>query len=90
MPITFIEVAACKKPVISCRLPAYIGTFADKYFRMVEPGNINELSDAIVEELNGNVTGNTKNMIKARRVVEKKYDEKIYIQGLLNIYTSLI
>jgi len=89
-PMTFIEASACEKPVISCRLPAYMDTFAEKYFRMVKPGNINELSDAIVEELNGNVTGNTKNMIKARRVVEKKYDEKIYIQGLLNIYTSLI
>ena len=86
----FIEAAACEKPVISCRLPAYMDTFAEKYFRMVKPGNINELADAIVEELNGDKNGKAKNLIKARRVVEQKYDEKIYTKELLNIYASLV
>src|SRR5262249_39561715 len=31
-PVTFLEAAACERPVISCHLPSYQGTFADEYF----------------------------------------------------------
>lgn len=89
-PVTFIEAAACEKPVISCRLPAYLGTFAEKYFRMVDSENIGELADIMVEELNSDNTDRREKLIKARRAVEQEYDEKIYIKGLLNIYTSIV
>jgi glycosyltransferase involved in cell wall biosynthesis len=39
-PVTFLEAAACECPVISCRLPAYGGTFAEEYFDMVSPDDL--------------------------------------------------
>lgn len=89
-PFTFLEAAACKRPVISCRLPSYRDTFAERYFRMVELGSIVELADAIVEEVNKDPAQRTRFLSEARRVVEREYDESIYIKRLLNIYRKLV
>jgi glycosyltransferase involved in cell wall biosynthesis len=45
-PVTFLEAAACERPVITCRLPSYENTFAEKYFRMVSSDSIEELMTA--------------------------------------------
>ena len=37
LPVTFMEAAACERPVVTSRLPSYMGTFAERYFLMVEP-----------------------------------------------------
>jgi len=89
-PFTFLEAAACKRPVISCRLPSYRDTFAERYFRMVEPGSIVELADAIVEVLNEDPTRRSDMLSEARLVVEQKYDESIYATRLFKIYRDLV
>ena len=89
-PVTFLEAAACERPVISIRLPSYQGTFAERYFRMVEPGEVTDLANAIVELIN-QPSGQTARLLsEARRVVEQEYNESIYIQRLLDIYREFV
>lgn len=44
---TLQEAAACERPFISALLPEYRGTFVEKYGRMVAPGDLGGLADAI-------------------------------------------
>jgi glycosyltransferase involved in cell wall biosynthesis len=91
-PITFQEAAACERPVISVRLPAYERTFAERYFSMVEPGDVSQLVQAITRFVNatGEEMDRWQQMLsQARREVEQAYDEQVYIKGLLDIYQGL-
>jgi glycosyltransferase involved in cell wall biosynthesis len=88
-PVTFLEAAACERPVISCQLPAYAGTFAEDYFRMVSPNDPAELSDAIVEFVNQGRAGSLKPLSELRQLVCQQYDEKIVADRLLDIYSRL-
>lgn len=91
-PITFQEAAACERSVISVRLPAYEGTFAERYFSMVESGDMAQLAEAITRFVNA--TDEEKNRRKqllsqARREVEDKFNETLYIKRLIEIYKQL-
>lgn len=46
-PVSFLEAAACKRPVISSILPAYSGVFPPDTFWMVPSKNSHELSHAM-------------------------------------------
>ena len=89
-PVTFLEAAACECPVISCRLPAYAGTFAEEYFRLVSPDDPNELTDAIVEFLNHNCIVSRRRLSALRQIVCRDYDERIVSERLCNIYLNLL
>ena len=88
-PVTFLEAAACERPVITCRLPSYRDTFAERCFRMVEPGKVTDLADAIVEVINEGPSQRARLLSEARQVVEKEYDEAISAKRLMQIYREL-
>lgn len=88
-PVTFLEAAACERPVISCRLPAYAGTFAEEYFHLVSSEDLSELSDAIVEFVNQNHTESRTRLAEVRRIVCRDHDERIAAGRLLDIYHKL-
>ena len=88
-PVTFFEAAACERPVISVQLPAYAGTFAETYFRMVEPTHLSSLSDALVELVNDREGRPASTLAAARRAVQQEYDESMSRRRLLDIYTQL-
>ena len=88
-PVTFLEAASCECPVISCRLPAYDGTFAEEYFHLVSPDDLSELSDAIVKFVNQNCTASRERLSELRQIVCRDYDEEIMAGRLLDIYYKL-
>jgi glycosyltransferase involved in cell wall biosynthesis len=88
-PLTFLEAAACECPVISCRLPAYAGTFSEEYFKLVSPNGLSELSEAIVEFVNQNRAADHGRLAELRRIVCRDHDERIVAERLLDIYLQL-
>jgi glycosyltransferase involved in cell wall biosynthesis len=89
-PVTFLEAAACERPVITHRLPSYVGTFAEKHFHLVEPGNPAELADAIAEVLNEAPARRAPRLAQARQIVRQQHDESVCINRLLQLYRSLL
>jgi glycosyltransferase involved in cell wall biosynthesis len=86
-PVSFMEAAACEKPVISSRLPAYQGTFAEKYFDMVEPGDVDGLARAMIKRMNEPEDHFC--LEKARQEVIADYDESVSWKKLETIYRRL-
>jgi glycosyltransferase involved in cell wall biosynthesis len=87
-PVTFLEAAACECPVITCALPGYENTFVERYFRMVQTDRKEDLSQAIIAELNQE-SHSRHQLSGARLEVIEHYSESIYITRLLAIYESL-
>jgi glycosyltransferase involved in cell wall biosynthesis len=87
-PITFLEAAASEKPLITNYLPSYENTFARDFFRIVDDGSIARLAQSIYEELEVAPTPQDK-LQAAHRMVEKDFDEKHYMNRLVEIYTGL-
>ncbi|MGC8490865.1 MAG: glycosyltransferase [Syntrophobacteraceae bacterium] len=88
LPVTFLEAAACEKPVISILLPSYAKTFAEKLLMMVGPGSDN-LTDAIVCFINGGAGDVQARMKEARRIVLNDFNECTYMARLNNAYLDL-
>jgi glycosyltransferase involved in cell wall biosynthesis len=88
-PVTFMEAAACERPVISCRLASYSGTFAERYFCMVPPGEVGELADAMVTTAKESPGDRAELLAEARRVVVLEYDEAVLVKRLLGFYQEL-
>jgi glycosyltransferase involved in cell wall biosynthesis len=66
LPVTFFEVAACKRPVISSDLPDYKGTFDDSFI-MVPPKDARLLAQALRTCL-------TENPEQTQQRVEKAFE----------------
>ncbi len=84
-PVTFIEAAACCRPVVSCRLPAYEGTFAQEFFQFV-PRGADALADAMCGELSRPVEKSAELRSSARDLVVKHFDESVTSTKLLRLY----
>jgi len=90
-PVTLAEAALCNVPVVTCLLPAYQNTFAEKYFRTVETGNIKALQEAIVAEIKNFGSVEQRNRIlKATQEAKDYFDENIYKNRITNLYKDLI
>ena len=89
-PVTFLEAAACECPLVTCRLPAYEGTFATRYFHIVDEGNIEALANAFVEEINGKTGATPKMLSEARQWICVNYDETNSMNRLIDIYETLL
>ena len=85
-PVTFLEAAACERPVITVRLPAYVGTFAEHYFHLVDPGDLAALSGAMVEVANAYPARAADGLAEARLLVEREYDQSVSRARLRGIY----
>jgi glycosyltransferase involved in cell wall biosynthesis len=88
-PVTFLEAAASGTPVISTGLPAYEGTFVERYFTLVEPGRIDQLADALATFVNESSEARSVAVDEARRTVVRDFDEAVVADRLLDIYKSL-
>jgi glycosyltransferase involved in cell wall biosynthesis len=88
-PVTFLEAAACETPVISCRLPSYAGTFAEKCFRLVDYGDVNALAAALAEFMRATSGERKKGVAEARLVVEQEFSEAVAKGRLLQCYNQL-
>jgi glycosyltransferase involved in cell wall biosynthesis len=88
-PITLLEAAACERSVITCGLPSYRDTFAEECFHMARPDSIEDLANAIIEYTREDPARRAILLAKARKEVEQKYDESIYIKRIQEIYSSL-
>jgi glycosyltransferase involved in cell wall biosynthesis len=88
-PVTFLEAAACKCPVITNRLPSYEGTLAEKYFRLVEAANTNALAEAIAEAVNGIETAPSASLDEARDLVKNEFSEAASAERLMAIYNDV-
>jgi len=89
-PVTFMEAAACERPVITCRLPSYQGTFAEKYFYMVEPENVAALAETIVKAASQDPADRAERLSEARRVAVQEYDESVSARRLLELYQVVV
>jgi glycosyltransferase involved in cell wall biosynthesis len=91
-PVTFIEAAACERMVITCKQQSYEGTFAEKYFRMVEAGNAEALTDAIVDLLNETPSQREQRLVRLselRQFVLREYDETVFSRRLSELYREI-
>jgi glycosyltransferase involved in cell wall biosynthesis len=89
-PVSFIEAAACERAVVSCALPAYHGTFAENFFHMVPPGDEERLAEAMADELQIESPERSSKLARARRVVQRDYDETGSASKLLNLYQRVL
>jgi glycosyltransferase involved in cell wall biosynthesis len=90
-PITFLEAAACEKQVITCRLPSYTGTFVEDYYKLVTPGDVSGLTEAMIDIVNSdNIELDRQSLLKAHNIVERCYTEQLYLTRLLTVYHQLI
>lgn len=89
-PVTFIEAAACERPVITCDLPAYRGTFAEKCFFLVEPGNVDQLTETMVSLADKSGREWAGRVTEARRIVLEEYDEAKCAEELIAHYRRLL
>jgi L-malate glycosyltransferase len=88
-PITFQEAAACRCLLISNRLPAYEGTFAERFFPMVASGDENGLSELMVESVLGLAEGRTRLPPEAREEILRHFDERETARRLLEAYDTI-
>src|SRR4030095_7724162 len=91
-PVTFVEAAACERRVITGKLPSYAGTFAEQYFRMVEPDDVEALAHAIAELLSETAAQQMKRKDKLselRLLVAREYDESVFARRLSDLYKDV-
>lgn len=88
-PVTFIEAAACCCRVVSCRLPAYEGTFAEEFFTMVEPANSDQLAPVLADELNRPQDADDSGLIAAQERMTREFDEAICAERLISLYREV-
>ena len=89
-PVTFMEAAACECPVISVDLPAYGGELAQKFFRLVAPGDVGALAAAIRDQIDTGPRANSDSLRPARALVVREYDQSVSATRLLEHYADLL
>jgi glycosyltransferase involved in cell wall biosynthesis len=87
-PVTFLEAAACERTVISVGLPAYSETFAEEYFRLVPPGDLKELADAMIQVVNDGPA--LECLAAGREAVVRSFSEEESASRLMGIYDRLV
>ncbi len=87
-PVTFLEAAACEKPVISILLDSYKGTFAEQVFKLDSNMDAMRLAELMLEAYED---GRNHRFLleEARQIVVHQFNEQEYITHLLKIYKDL-
>ncbi len=88
-PVTLLEAAACECQVITNLLPGYKNSLIERYFRLVRSGEKEELSKAIISELNQEFAF-AQQLSHAREEVTANYSESAYITRLMAVYDTLL
>ena len=85
-PVTFLETAACERPLLTCDQPAYRGTFVESFAHFVRKDDVNALAGRLVEVLNTPAVAEREALARARQVVCRDYDETESCRRFLRIY----
>jgi glycosyltransferase involved in cell wall biosynthesis len=86
--ITLMEAALCERPLISCGLLGYRGTFVERYARLVPPGDTEGLAEAMVDVIE--LSPPKRSFLEeARRAVESEYSYEGFIEKLEAINEGL-
>jgi len=88
-PVSFIEAAAAGKPVLTCDLPAYRDTFAEKYFYYLKQNNVEALKNGLIEMVNNQSKQDTFLRKEMMKWVQENYDEEVSKKNLIKIYHFL-
>ncbi|MFN6487962.1 MULTISPECIES: glycosyltransferase family 4 protein [unclassified Nostoc] len=88
-PSTLIEAVACERPVITCDLLAYRGTFIEEFCTLVESENPTALAEAMIKVVNQPPQEREVHLAQARQVIVEQYDEAILQKRLFQIYEDL-
>ncbi len=88
-PSTLIEAVACERPVITCDLLAYRGTFIEEFCTLVEPENPEVLAEAMIKVVNQPPQEREAHLAQARQVIVEQYDEAILQKRMFQIYEEL-
>ena len=86
---TLIEAVACERPVITCDLSAYRGTFIEEFCTLVEPENPDALAEAMIKVVNQPPQEREAHLAQARQVIVEEYDEAILQKRIFQIYEDL-
>lgn len=87
-PVSFIEAASCECSVVSNKLPAYEGTLAEEFFRLVPPNDVNKLTEAVVDALSND--DRRANLTAARERVRTQFDERFSKAQLIEVYRQAV
>ncbi|WP_414575288.1 glycosyltransferase family 4 protein [Anabaena sp. CCY 9402-a] len=88
-PSTLIEAVACERPVITCDLLAYRGTFIEEFCTVVEPENPEALAKAMIKVVNQPPQERESHLAKARQFIVEQYDEAVLQRRLFQIYEDV-
>jgi len=89
LPITLMEAAASGCCTITALLPSYLETFIEHHLRCFTPGCDDELVAAMIELVNMSPLQRKTLALGAQQEVINCFDEKMYIDGITNIYKAL-
>jgi len=89
-PVTFLETAACNRPMISCELPAYEGIFPEDTFWMVPPNDAHELYNAFKVALSADAEEIRRRTDKAYATAIEVGDRKQCTQAWNEFYRSVV
>lgn len=90
-PVSFLEAAAARKPVVSCKLPAYHWPFADKNFFFSVTRSTGDLATAFESLIENIGTESMQERIQnANLEVISKFDESCTLELLQSEYAKLV
>jgi glycosyltransferase involved in cell wall biosynthesis len=89
-PISFLETAACKRPMVSNILPAYAGMVPEGSFWMVPPNSIPDLAKAFKEALNADPPEIVQRTEKAYAHAKKIGEWNRWVQSTEELYKLVI
>lgn len=89
-PISFLETAACKRPMVSNILPAYAGMVPEGSFWMVPPNSIPDLAKAFKEALNADPPEIVQRTEKAYAHAKKIGEWNRWVQSTEDLYKLVI
>jgi glycosyltransferase involved in cell wall biosynthesis len=89
-PVTFFEAAACERPIVTSRLPAYENSFADQVYGLLPPADADALATAFISELSRSEDVRAKSSHQARQLAYAMGSKQSSLQRLLKIYQNLL
>lgn len=88
-PVTFFEVASCRRPVIASDLPAYADILTGSECWLVPPANVEVLKRALIDCLSASEHEIGQRLDNAYAAVQAKGERRICFSAMTKVYQSL-
>jgi len=89
-PVTFFEVAACRRPFVTCELPAYADVIHGDECWLVPPANVERLAQRIMDCLSASASESLRRLDMAYSNVKSKGEQKICFAQMEAVYGALL